>query len=177
MRSQTSLIQTIGRAARNVDGKVIMYADKITGSIRTAQEETERRRNKQMAYNKENGITPESIRKNISDVLEGIYGGSVDMERVTAKLDVSPKFGNNLQTHIENLQKEMFLAAENLEFEQAASLRDEINELEKAELAIGENPLIRQSELNQQRKTEKLKSRSKGGVAGTRTVRSKAQKR
>ena len=177
LRSQTSLIQTIGRAARNVDGKVIMYADKITGSIRTAQEETERRRNKQMAYNKENGITPESIRKNISDVLEGIYGGSVDMERVTAKLDVSPKFGNNLQTHIENLQKEMFLAAENLEFEQAASLRDEINELEKAELAIGENPLIRQSELNQKRMTEKSKSRSKGGVAGTRTVRSKAQKR
>ena len=130
-----------------------------------------------MAYNKENGITPESIRKNISDVLEGIYGGSVDMERVTAKLDVSPKFGNNLQTHIENLQKEMFLAAENLEFEQAASLRDEINELEKAELAIGENPLIRQSELNQKRMTEKSKSRSKGGVAGTRTVRSKAQKR
>ena len=177
LRSQTSLIQTIGRAARNVDGKVIMYADKITGSIRTACEETERRRNKQMVYNKENGITPESIRKNISDVLEGTYDGSVDMERVTAKLDVSPSFGNNLQTHIENLQKEMFLAAENLEFEQAASLRDEINELEKAELAIGENPLIRQSELNQNRKTEKTKGRSKGGIGGTRTIRSKAQQR
>ncbi len=175
LRSQTSLIQTIGRAARNLDGKVIMYADKITGSIKRALEETERRRKKQTKYNKEKGITPESIRKNVADVLEGIYGGSVDMERVTANLEIPAKLGNNLQAHLKNLRKEMFLAAENLEFEQAASLRDEINRLEKAELAIGEKPLITQSELNEKSNIQKVRGRSKGGLAGTRTLRSKAR--
>ena len=175
LRSQTSLIQTIGRAARNVDGKVIMYADRITGSIKMASEETERRRNRQQAYNREHGITPESIRKNVTDVLDGIYGGSDDMERVTASLENSPKLGDNLHTHLKNLRKEMFSAAENLEFEVAARLRDEINELENAELAIGENPLIRQSDLNRKRINHKVQGRSKGGVAGTRTMRSKAK--
>ena len=175
LRSQTSLIQTIGRAARNVDGKVIMYADKITGSIKMASEETERRRNRQQAYNREHGITPESIRKNVTDVLDGIYGGSNDMERVTASLENSPKLGDNLHTHLKNLRKEMFSAAENLEFEVAARLRDEIKELENAELAIGENPLIRQSDLNQRRSDHKVQGRSKGGIAGTRTMKSKAK--
>ena len=175
LRSQTSLIQTIGRAARNVDGKVVMYADKITGSIKKASEETERRRNRQIAYNKEHGITPESIRKNVADVMEGMYAGSTDMERVTANLGLSGTLGDNLQTHLKNLRKEMFLAAENLEFEQAARLRDEIHGLEKAELAIGKNPLIRQSELNEKKAGQKIKGRSKGGLAGTRTLRSKAR--
>ena len=175
LRSQTSLIQTIGRAARNVDGRVIMYADKITGSIKRALEETERRRKKQTEYNKEKGITPESIRKNVGDVLEGIYGGSVDMERITANLEKPAKLGNNLQAHLKSLRKEMFLAAENLEFEQAASLRDEISRLEKAELAIGEKPMIRQSELNKKSNIQKVSGRSKGGLAGTRTLRSKAR--
>jgi len=175
LRSQTSLIQTIGRAARNVDGKVIMYADKMTGSIKSASEETDRRRNKQIAYNKEHGITPESIRKNVADVLEGLYEGTTDMERVTATINTTTKVGNNLQVHLKNMRKEMLLAAENLEFEEAARLRDEINELEKAELVIRENPLIRQSELKKKNNSKKLMGRSKGGLAGTRTLRSKAR--
>ncbi len=175
LRSQTSLIQTIGRAARNIDGKVVMYADKVTKSIQNASEETERRRNKQLAYNLKHGITPESVRKNVADVLEGIYGGSVDMERVSAKLETLPNLGNNLQAHIKQLQKEMFLAAENLEFENAANIRDEISRLQKAELAIQDDPLIRQTDLKQKTSGKKVKGRSRGGLAGTRTLRSKAR--
>ena len=147
LRSQTSLIQTIGRAARNVDGKVIMYADKITGSIKVAIEETKRRREKQIAYNKVNKITPESIKKNVKDVLEGVFEGKTDLERITAKIDTK-KFGDNLQAHLNGMRKEMFAAAENLEFEEAARLRDEINKLEKVELSIMDNPFLRQSDIN-----------------------------
>ena len=176
LRSQTSLIQTIGRAARNVDGKVIMYADKITGSIKVAIEETKRRREKQIAYNKVNKITPESIKKNVKDVLEGVFEGKTDLERITAKIDTK-KFGDNLQAHLNGMRKEMFAAAENLEFEEAARLRDEINKLEKVELSIIDNPFLRQSDVNLDNKNslKKTKGRSKGGVAGTRTVRSKAR--
>ena len=176
LRSQTSLIQTIGRAARNVDGKVIMYADKITGSIKVAIEETKRRREKQIAYNNVNKITPESIKKNVKDVLEGVFEGKTDLERVTAKIDTK-KYGDNLQAHLNGMRKEMFAAAENLEFEEAARLRDEINKLEKVELSIIDNPFLRQSDVNLDNKNslKKTKGRSKGGVAGTRTVRSKAR--
>ena len=176
LRSQTSLIQTIGRAARNVDGKVIMYADKITGSIKVAIEETKRRREKQIAYNKVNKITPESIKKNVKDVLEGVFEGKTDLERVTAKIDTK-KFGDNLQAHLNGMRKEMFAAAENLEFEEAARLRDEINKLEKVELSIIDNPFLRQSDINldDENSLKKTKGRSKGGIAGTRTVRSKAR--
>ena len=176
LRSQTSLIQTIGRAARNVDGKVIMYADKITGSIKVAIEETKRRREKQIAYNKVNKITPESIKKNVKDVLEGVFEGKTDLERVTAKIDTK-KYGDNLQAHLNGMRKEMFAAAENLEFEEAARLRDEINKLEKVELSIMDNPFLRQSDVNldTENSLKKTKGRSKGGIAGTRTVRSKAR--
>ena len=176
LRSQTSLIQTIGRAARNVDGKVIMYADKITGSIKVAIEETKRRREKQIAYNKVNKITPESIKKNVKDVLEGVFEGKTDLERITAKIDTK-KFGDNLQAHLNGLRKEMFAAAENLEFEEAARLRDEINKLEKVELSIMDNPFLRQSDikLDNENSLKNTKGRSKGGIAGTRTVRSKAR--
>ncbi len=176
LRSQTSLIQTIGRAARNVDGKVIMYADKITGSIRVAIEETKRRREKQIAYNNVNKITPESIKKNVKDVLEGVFEGKTDLERVTAKIDTK-KYGDNLQAHLNGMRKEMFAAAENLEFEEAARLRDEINKLEKVELSIMDNPFLRQSDVNldNENSLKKTKGRSKGGIAGTRTVRSKAR--
>ena len=176
LRSQTSLIQTIGRAARNVDGKVIMYADKITGSIKVAIEETKRRREKQIAYNKVNKITPESIKKNVKDVLEGVFEGKTDLERITAKIDTK-KFGDNLQAHLNGMRKEMFAAAENLEFEEAARLRDEINKLEKVELSIMDNPFLRQSDINldNENSLKNTKGRSKGGIAGTRTVRSKAR--
>ena len=176
LRSQTSLIQTIGRAARNVDGKVIMYADKITGSIKVAIEETKRRREKQIAYNKVNKITPESIKKNVKDVLEGVFEGKTDLERITAKIDTK-KFGDNLQAHLNGMRKEMFTAAENLEFEEAARLRDEINKLEKVELSIMDNPFLRQSDikLDNENSLKNTKGRSKGGIAGTRTVRSKAR--
>ncbi len=176
LRSQTSLIQTIGRAARNVDGKVIMYADKITGSIKVAIEETKRRREKQIAYNNVNKITPESIKKNVKDVLEGVFEGKTDLERVTAKIDTK-KYGDNLQAHLNGMRKEMFAAAENLEFEEAARLRDEINKLEKVELSIMDNPFLRQSDINLENENslKKTKGRSKGGIAGTRTVRSKAR--
>ena len=176
LRSQTSLIQTIGRAARNVDGKVIMYADKITGSIKVAIEETKRRREKQIAYNKVNKITPESIKKNVKDVLEGVFEGKTDLERVTAKIDTK-KYGDNLQAHLNGMRKEMFAAAENLEFEEAARLRDEINKLEKVELSIMDNPFLRQSDIkiDNENSLKNTKGRSKGGIAGTRTVRSKAR--
>ena len=176
LRSQTSLIQTIGRAARNVDGKVIMYADKITGSIKVAIEETKRRREKQIAYNKVNKITPESIKKNVKDVLEGVFEGKTDLERITAKIDTK-KFGDNFQAHLNGMRKEMFAAAENLEFEEAARLRDEINKLEKVELSIMDNPFLRQSDIkiDNENSLKNTKGRSKGGIAGTRTVRSKAR--
>ena len=175
LRSQTSLIQTIGRAARNIDGKVIMYADKITTSIRVAIDETKRRREKQIAHNKRNNITPESIQKNVKDVLEGVFEGKTDFERVTAKIEKSQKIGGNLEAHLKVLRKEMFDAAENLEFEEAARLRDEINQLERVELSIIENPFLRQSDLKNDKDMFKTKGRSKGGIAGTRTLRSKAR--
>ena len=175
LRSQTSLIQTIGRAARNIDGKVIMYADKITTSIRVAIDETKRRREKQIAHNKRNNITPESIQKNVKDVLEGVFEGKTDLERVTAKIEKSQNVGGNLEAHLKVLRKEMFAAAENLEFEEAARLRDEINQLERVELSIIENPFSRQSDLKNKNDLFETKGRSKGGIAGTRTLRSKAR--
>ncbi|HET9968412.1 MAG TPA: excinuclease ABC subunit UvrB, partial [Streptosporangiaceae bacterium] len=122
LRSETSLIQTIGRAARNLDGKVIMYADRITGSMERAMAETERRREKQTAYNIEHGITPSTIRKNVADIMEGTYQGDADMSRVTARLEkgMKAKVGANLKTVLEGLRKDMLKAAENLEFEEAA---------------------------------------------------------
>ncbi len=147
LRSETSLIQTIGRAARNAEGRVIMYADRITGSMRRAIDETERRRRKQIAWNEAHGITPETVKKNVSDVLEGVFEGDADMARVTATVEKLPP-GGNLRAHIEALRKEMLAAAENLEFEEAARLRDEIRRLEATELALAEDPFARQSEID-----------------------------
>ncbi len=143
LRSETSLIQTIGRAARNADGRVIMYADRITGSMQRAIDETDRRRAKQLAYNEEHGITPATIRKNVEDVLQGLYKGDVDMNRVTAKVD-KPLAGANLQAVLEGLRTDMRKAAENLEFEEAARLRDEVKRLEAVDLAVADDPLARQ---------------------------------
>ncbi|QIE45957.1 excinuclease ABC subunit UvrB [Pseudohalocynthiibacter aestuariivivens] len=144
LRSETSLIQTIGRAARNAEGRVIMYADRITGSMERALGETDRRRAKQIAYNEEHGITPATIKKNVEDILQGLYKGDVDMNRVTAKVE-KPMHGGNLAAHLEGLRAEMRKAAENLEFEEAARLRDEVKRLEAVDLAISDDPLARQS--------------------------------
>ena len=166
LRSETSLIQTIGRAARNADGKVIMFADKVTGSMERAIGETERRRQKQMSYNAAHGITPETIRKNVADVMEGLYKGDTDLSRVTAKID-KPMIGDNLQAHLNALRDQMFHAAENLEFEEAARLRDEIKRLEAVELKVAEDPLARQFEVDKAVGEALSRSgRSKSGKAG-----------
>ncbi|MEP3347491.1 MAG: excinuclease ABC subunit UvrB [Litoreibacter sp.] len=142
LRSETSLIQTIGRAARNAEGRVIMYADKITGSMERAMGETERRRAKQIAYNEEHGITPATVKKNVEDILAGLYKGDVDMNRVTATIDAPA--GANLQAVLDGLRDDMRKAAENLEFEEAARLRDEVKRLETVDLVISDDPLARQ---------------------------------
>ncbi|MZR32433.1 excinuclease ABC subunit UvrB [Sneathiella litorea] len=136
LRSSTSLIQTIGRAARNVDGRVILYADKITKSMQFALDETKRRKDKQEAFNAEHGITPMSIRKNIDDVMQSVY--EQDHYNVSLGLeDSNNMIGHNLEAHIESLEKKMRTAAEDLEFEEAARLRDEIKKLQDRELGIG----------------------------------------
>ncbi|MGD9918003.1 MAG: excinuclease ABC subunit UvrB [Paenirhodobacter sp.] len=166
LRSETSLIQTIGRAARNADGRVIMYADKITGSMERALAETNRRRAKQIAYNTEHGITPQTVRKNVDDVLAGLWQGDTDMSRVTAKVE-KVQVGANLEAHLADLRLKMRKAAENLEFEEAARLRDEVKRLEAVELAVADDPLARQAAVEEA--VEKaVKPRSTAGRPGQR---------
>jgi excinuclease ABC subunit B len=165
LRSETSLVQTIGRAARNVDGKVILYADRETGSIQRAMAETARRREKQRAFNLEHGITPQSIKSHIKDILDSVYekdsltidprdpmawkrgAGGKDKGRGVRE-DGAPFIGHNLKTHIAQLEREMKDAAADLEFETSARLRDEIKRLQETELLIADDPLARQSEIN-----------------------------
>ncbi len=177
LRSETSLVQTIGRAARNADGRVIMYADKITGSMERALNETNRRREKQHAYNVANGITPATVKKNVEDVMEGLFQGDTDMSRVTAKVDKN-MVGENLATHLEALRKDMRKAAENLEFEEAARLRDEVQRLEAVDLAIADDPLARQSAIAAAGDAAKSAvGRSTAGRAGTTVVKGKTKRR
>jgi len=164
LRSERSLIQTIGRAARNLEGKVILYADKKTKSIKKAIEETDRRRKLQLQYNKKNNITATSIKKGISDILESIY------ERDYTKIDIDTSIGHNIKKHLKSLKKKMKEAAENLEFEEAAKIRDEIRKLEASELEISINPKIRQSKLQNKIYPE---GRSTQGRPGTRPKRKK----
>jgi excinuclease ABC subunit B len=178
LRSETSLVQTVGRAARNVEGRVIMYADRITGSMERAIGETERRRAKQLAYNEAHGITPQTIRKNVEDIMEGRWKGDVDMARVTAKVDAKPLVGANLQAHLDGLRKQMFKAAENLEFEEAARLRDEVKRLEAVELAIADDPLARQSAVEAASEAAvKRDGRSTSGRPGTRAFRGQTKRK
>jgi excinuclease ABC subunit B len=140
LRSETSLIQTIGRAARNVDGRVILYADRMTGSMERAIAETDRRRAKQQEYNAEHGITPATIKRGISDVMAHVSQGDgvqIDLDLEDGRTNM---VGHNLRAYIEELEGKMRKAAGDLEFEEAARLRDEIRKLEADELGIGNAP-------------------------------------
>ena len=167
LRSETSLIQTIGRAARNVDGKVILYADKETKSIKKAVTETDRRRNIQIAYNKKHKISATSVKKEISDILESVY------EKDYVKISEGSNIGGNLKKHLKALDKKMKEAASNLEFEEAAKIRDEIRKLESSELEITLNPKIRQYDVK-----NKLypKGRSTMGMPGTKVTKKRDKK-
>jgi len=159
LRSETSLIQTIGRAARNVDGRVILYADHVTGSMERAMAETSRRRAKQEAYNLEHGITPTTIKRNIGDVLADVSmkdGLVVD----TGDDETQHLVGHNLKAYIAELEEQMKKAAADLEFETAAAIRDQIRRLEMDELGVPVD-----------QRTAPVKGRATGGKAGTRTTR------
>ncbi|CAN7388970.1 excinuclease ABC subunit UvrB [Mesorhizobium sp. LjRoot246] len=169
LRSETSLIQTIGRAARNVDGKVILYADQVTGSMERAMAETNRRREKQMEWNAANGITPESVKSRISDILDSVY------EKDHVRADISQftdsagaMMGNNLKAHLDAMDKQMRDAAANLDFEKAARIRDEIKRLREMELSVSEDPLAKYADME-----SPVSGREKGkhnkGVAKHRT--------
>jgi excinuclease ABC subunit B len=145
LRSETSLVQTIGRAARNVDGRVILYADQMTGSMTRAMEETTRRRAKQTAYNVANGITPQSVKANIADILNSPFESDHVRVDITSRgaANEGALIGNNFKTHLAALEKQMRDAAADLDFEKAARLRDEVKRLRALELDIADDPMAR----------------------------------
>ncbi|WP_296616378.1 excinuclease ABC subunit UvrB [Sphingomonas sp.] len=166
LRSETSLIQTIGRAARNVEGRVILYADRMTGSMERALNETNRRREKQQAYNLEHGITPTTIKRNIGDIIAHV----ASQDQVTVPIDEERPHmvGHNLRAYIEELEKKMRKAASDLEFEEAGRLRDEIRALEAEELGLPADDRV----------LPPVMGRSNEGKPGTRKTRyGKVQKK
>lgn len=168
LRSRTSLIQTIGRAARNIDGRVILYADKMTNSLTQAIGETNRRRAKQQEFNIANGITPESVRTNIGDILDGIY----EQDYVTVETgdeETRHLIGDNLVAYLKDLEKRMKEAAGELEFEEAARLRDEIHRLQETDLGLATK---RGAASNG---GKRLSGRSHGGAPGTRATGKKGK--
>jgi len=144
LRSDRSLIQTIGRAARNLHGKAILYADKITGSIKRALDETDRRRTKQIAYNEEHGITPKSIERKVADIMEGAYGSMHGSARQYAKVaeevgEYAAMSAAELSKKIKQLEQQMYDHAQNLEFEEAARLRDQLEKIRTAAMGMAEH--------------------------------------
>ena len=160
LRSETSLIQTIGRAARNVDGRVILYADRITGSMERAIAETDRRREKQREFNEEHGITPTTIKRNIQDIVAHTASRDGVLVEIDAEDGRNNLVGHNLRAYIEELEKKMRDAAADLEFEEAGRLRDEIRRLEADELGLPDD-----------QKKAPLVGRATEGKPGTRKMR------
>jgi excinuclease ABC subunit B len=166
LRSETSLIQTIGRAARNVDGKVILYADRVTGSMERAMAETSRRREKQEAYNLEHGITPESVKSQIKEILASPY----EKDRVTVPVGVAedgakPFLGDNFKATLRDLEAKMREAASNLEFETAARLRDEIKRLKLLDLEFANDALTGEGEAVDKGAVKRVKAEARAEAA------------
>ena len=139
LRSERSLIQTIGRAARHINGCAIMYADSVTDSMRRAIDETERRRNKQIAFNKTHGIVPKGVQKGVKDLIDGIYEPQATHERAKAMQAAHAWSEKDLARELKRLEREMLECARNLEFERAAKLRDELRGLREKAFGVSES--------------------------------------